>query len=111
MANKKDPNESMIGFKDFIQKPQQKVKSSDRSLPQNFDLLTLLEREEKRLSLIKELIEDKAHMIEKYSQSEKIIQEEKIKSQALKHKVFQRIGIKNSEFMQNLTHMMEEFFS
>ncbi|MBD65471.1 MAG: hypothetical protein CME62_09710 [Halobacteriovoraceae bacterium] len=108
---KKENDDDLIGFKDFIEYTDKKKGHKRRVENDNFELQTFLEKDAKRLSNQIELFEEKAYMLKTFSQSQKIKEKVIAENAELRDKIIQKLIANPSGLVSNLTEVLRSHFN
>lgn len=109
--SKNKSNDDMIGFKDFIENDKSTNKRSSNQRIKDFELMTFLEQESKRLTKHIEMLEEKVYVIKNFSQGEKLLRDQERKLAESKKKLIEMIKKKDSSFMKQMNSTFREYFN
>lgn len=109
--SKNKNNDDMIGFKDFIENDKATTKRSSNQRIKDFELMTFLEQESKRLTKHIEMLEEKVYIIKNFSQGEKLLRDQEKKLADSKRKLIEIIKKKDSSFMKQMNSIFKDYFN
>ena len=110
MTNKKN-NDEVIGFRDFIEHENQKKHSGKSPKRQNdFELLTFLDQESRRLSKQIDLFEEKVYIIKNFPQDVELLRKKEVELSAKKEKIVRLLQRKDSPLIKHLAEIFKSYF-
>lgn len=113
MTNKKDDEDDLIGFKEFLEgqdtsfmkrSPQSKRKDAD------FELVTFLEQESKRITKHIEIFEEKVYLMKNYSQNPNLNIEAESENIRQRIETIELCKRENSPLFKNFSEIFRQFF-
>lgn len=109
---KKKVDDDLIGFRDFLDGQPQK---SSPKVPNNrysdFELITFLEQDSKRITKHIETFEEKVYMIKHYPQDIKLITDQEIQVASKKGETIELLSRKESPLYINFSEIYKSFFN
>lgn len=109
---KKKSDDELIGFRDFIDGESEKT---SRKMPtkryNDFELMTFLEQDSKRITKHIETFEEKVYMIKNYPQDIKLTTDLEIDVASKKGEVLTYLNRNDSPLVINLSDLFNRFFN
>ena len=113
MTNKKDEDNDLIGFREFLEgedKSFLKRASQKKRQVADFELVTFLEQESRRISNHIETFEEKVYIIKNYSQNPNLNIEAETDNIQKRIETVELCKKKNSPLFKNLNEVFNQFF-
>jgi len=110
--SRKDPNDDMIGFKDFLDSEDKTKPIGNKRVDNlNYEIISFLEKDAKRLDKHISLFEEKTFMIKNFPQDSQIIVE--LETSIIEKRIAIINHTKNnpSAIIANLSEVLEDHFS
>lgn len=105
-------DDDMIGFQDFLSSQEDKrLKKGNRLKDSGHEMLSFLEREDKRLDLLSRLYTEKVEMIKSYPQDASIIIDLEKRLIETRNKVKDHLIKNDSHLRRNLREIYKNHFS
>lgn len=109
---KKNKDDDLIGFRDFIDFESEKKTSRPNPKRYNdFELMTFLEQDSRRITQHIETFEEKVYMIKNYPQDIKLITEQELEVAEKKGTVISYLTRNDSPLIINLSDIFNNFFN
>lgn len=111
--SKKEKNNDLIGFQDFLEYQDEKIAghTSRRNRNTGFELYSFIERESERLTQFLTLFEEKAFMLKKYPQDTKIIIDTESKIIEERINLINKIKHTKSQVNVNINELLSTHFN
>lgn len=105
-------DDDMIGFQDFLDGQEEKrIRGNKRIVDSGHELLSFLEKENKRLELLTRLYDDQTEMMKHYPQAAIIIVDLETNLSKNKIKLIDHFKGQESHLRRNLREIYKNFFS
>lgn len=112
MSKKTKNNEDMIGFKDFLDGENNKKPTRNKRIDNdNYELISFLEKDAKRLSNQIDLYEEKSYLIKSFPQDTRIIIRLESELYDRKLELIEKFKEPNSALRQNISDILSAHFS
>lgn len=109
---KKKSNDDLIGFRDFLDHEQEKTSQKNvKKRDTDFELITFLEQDSKRITKHLETFEEKVYVLKNYPQDIKLISDQDFEVTKSKVKVMTNLNRNDSPLFINLAELFRNFFN
>ena len=109
MSSRKDDNDDLIGFRDFIDQVKKPVSAREKRQVSH-EMQTFLEHENTRLQKLVHLYEEKSFILKEHDQYNLLRQKASAKLHQLRKKTIEQLKTDGKNFKRNLEHVLGSHF-
>jgi hypothetical protein len=112
MTKKKNENDDLIGFRDFLDHEHEKTSQKmSKKRDTDFELITFLEQDSKRITKHIETFEEKIYVLKNYPQDIKLLSDQEFEVTKSKVKVIANLSRNDSPLLINLAELFRTYFN